>query len=316
MQELQNPIQFVPILKERIWGGDKLVTIFNKSNFKEKLGESWEISSVEGDFSIVSEGVFKGRNLQSLLEEFKEDFVGKQNYKRFGNQFPLLIKFIDASDDLSIQVHPNDELAEKRHNSFGKTEMWYVMDAEKDSKLVLGFNQNLSKEEYQTILKEGDLEKYLHYEKVKKGDAFFVEAGLIHAIGKGVLIAEIQQTSDLTYRVYDWNRKDDEGNERALHTEMALDALNYNKTDDFKLNQSEEGRLISSPYFTVNLLNVENQTVSNLSKNDTFVIYMVVEGEVELDDKKFKKGETVLFPAAYNKELLIKGKGKVLEVYI
>ncbi len=315
MKKLQDSIRFIPILKERIWGGKKLNEFFNKSRVKKKIGESWEISSVEGDMSIVSEGIFKGRSLQRLLEDFKEDFIGKQNYKQFGTQFPLLIKFIDASDDLSIQVHPNDELAKKRHNSFGKTEMWYVMDAEEDSELVLGFSQDLSKEKYQSILEEGALEKYLHYEQVKKGDSFFVEAGLIHAIGKGVLIAEIQQTSDLTYRVYDWNRKDDKGNERELHTELALDALNYNKTNDFKLHQSGD-YLISSPYFTVNLLSVANPITRNLSKIDSFVIYMGVEGEIEINDDRLKMGETLLFPAVCEKKLSLKGKGKVLEIYI
>ncbi len=315
MKELQGSIRFIPILKERIWGGKKIITILNKLETKDKIGESWEISSVEGDMSIVSEGIFKGRSLQRLLEDFKEDFIGKQNYKQFGTQFPLLIKFIDASDDLSIQVHPNDELAKKRHNSFGKTEMWYVMEAEEDSELVLGFNQDLSKEKYQSILEEGTLEKYLHYEQVKKGDSFFVKAGLIHAIGKGVLIAEIQQTSDLTYRVYDWNRKDDKGNERELHTELALDALNYKKTNDFKLHQSGD-HLISSPYFTVNLLSVDNPITRNLSKIDSFVIYMGVDGEIEINDDRLKMGETLLFPAVFEKKLALKGKGKVLEIYI
>ncbi len=316
MQELQDSIRFTPILKTKIWGGEKLHRILDKPKIANKVGESWEISAVEGNVSLVSEGYFNGRSLQSLLEEFKEDFIGKQNYKRFGNQFPLLIKFIDASDDLSIQVHPNDELAKKRHNSFGKTEMWYVMDAEEESELVLGFNQDLSKEKYQNILEEGELKKYLHYEQVKKGDSFFVEAGLIHAIGKGILIAEIQQTSDLTYRVYDWNRKDDKGNERELHTELALDALNYKKKDEFRIKNKLESHLISSSYFTVNLLNIDSQVICDLSKNDSFVIYMGVDGEIEINDDKLKMGETLLFSAVCNKELLVKGKGKILEIYI
>ncbi len=316
MKELQYPIKFIPIAKERIWGGNKLKTILSKDFTKKKVGESWEISAVESDVSVVENGVLKGKSLQELIEKYKADFVGKKNYNQYGNQFPLLIKFIDAADDLSIQVHPNDELAKKRHDSFGKTEMWYVMEAEENANLILGFNQNLSKEKYQRILNEGSIEKYLHYEKVKKGDSFFIEAGLIHAIGKGVLIAEIQQTSDLTYRVYDWNRKDAKGNQRELHTDLALEALNYNQTNDFRIVK-EQNRLIKSDYFIVNELDVQNQLTKDLSEIDSFVIYMGVEGSMKMnEDFLLKKGETVLFPAIYKKQIVFEGKGKVLEIYM
>ncbi len=316
MRELQYPIKFVPIAKEKIWGGNKLKTVLSKDFTEKRVGESWEISAVKGNISIVEKGVLKGKSLQELIEKYKADFIGKKNYLQYGNQFPLLIKFIDATDDLSIQVHPSDELARKRHNSFGKTEMWYVMEAEKNSNLILGFNQNLSKEKYQQILREGRIEEYLHYERIKKSDSFFIEAGLIHAIGKGVLIAEIQQTSNLTYRVYDWNRKDAGGNQRELHTDLALEALNYNQTSRFRIVK-EQDRLIKSNYFIVNELDIQNQLKKDLSKIDSFVIYMGVEGSVKMNGGfLLRKGETVLFPSIYKKEIIFEGKGKVLEVYI
>lgn len=316
MEQLKYPIQFVSIPKERIWGGDKLKGKFPEVLSEVKIGESWEVSTVENDVSIVSHGFFKGRSLQNLIEEYKEAFLGDKNYTRFGNQFPLLIKILDATDDLSIQVHPNDELAKKRHNSFGKTEMWYVMDAEENTSLILGFNQNISKKQYKKILKMGDLEHYLNYEKVKKGDSFFVEAGLIHAIGKGAMIAEIQQTSDLTYRVYDWGRKDAHGRQRELHTDLALDALKYHQIDNSRIIKKGDN-LIKNHYFTVNELDVaQNKLVRDLKTIDSFVIYIIVEGNAKINDTSLKKGETILFPAIYNGKINLKGKGKVLEVYI
>ncbi|APD06091.1 mannose-6-phosphate isomerase [Flavobacteriaceae bacterium UJ101] len=317
MKELIYPMRFIPIPKIRIWGGNKLKEIFYKDFSQTKIGESWEISTIENDVSIVSNGILKGKTLQELLEKYKECFLGNKNYKRFGNQFPLLIKFIDAADDLSIQVHPNDELARKRYNSFGKTEMWYVMDVEDNANLILGFNQNLSKERYQEILNEGSIEKYLNYEKVKKGDSFFVEAGLIHAIGKGVMIAEIQQTSDLTYRVYDWNRKDVDGNERELHTDLALDALKYEQTNNCKIIK-KESNLVDSEYFIVNKFDVaQNGLIRNLLDIDSFIIYMIVEGDIKLNGNIIlRKGETILFPAIYKEEIIFEGDGKVLEIYI
>lgn len=317
MEELKYALRFIPIPKKRIWGGHKLKELFHKKFTKGTIGESWEISTVEDSVSIVSNGNLKGKSLQELIVEYKEAFLGDENYKRFGNQFPLLIKFIDAAEDLSIQVHPNDKLAKKRHNSFGKTEMWYVMEAEEDANLILGFSQNLSKEQYQQILSKGTIEKYLNYEKVKKGDSFFVEAGLIHTIGKGVIIAEIQQTSDLTYRVYDWNRKDAEGNERELHTELALDALIYKQTNDFRIVK-EGSNLINSAYFIVNEWNItSNELIRELNRIDSFVIYMGMEGDVEINEAiLLKQGETILFPAIYNENVTFRGEGKVLEVYI
>ena len=224
---INYPIKFEPILKDKIWGGEKLKTVFNKKSTRNDIGESWELSDVDGNVSIVNNGVLKGTSLKTVLNTYKANLVGENVYNKFGNNFPLLIKFIDAKEALSIQVHPNDTLAKERHNSFGKTEMWYVMQAEAEGNLIVGFNKNTSKEEYIKHLEEKKLLEILNQEKVQQGDVYFIPTGRIHAIGAGVLLAEIQQTSDITYRVYDWGRLDDKGNSRELHTELALDAIDY-----------------------------------------------------------------------------------------
>ncbi|MBN4082894.1 class I mannose-6-phosphate isomerase, partial [bacterium AH-315-A23] len=235
---INYPIKFEPILKDKIWGGEKLKTLFNKKSTRKDIGESWEVSDVNGNVSVVTNGDLKGKTLQEILRLYKDQLVGENVYKNFGDNFPLLIKFIDAKEALSIQVHPNDDLAKERHNSFGKTEMWYVMQAEDEGDLIVGFNKDSSKEEYVEHLENKKLLEILNQEKVKKGDVYFIPTGRIHAIGAGVLLAEIQQTSDITYRVYDWDRLDDEGNSRELHTELALDAIDYSSekkyTTDYK----------------------------------------------------------------------------------
>ncbi|MCH7524385.1 MAG: class I mannose-6-phosphate isomerase, partial [Bacteroidetes bacterium] len=236
MQFELYPLKFQPILKEKIWGGQKLKTLLNKQNDLPNIGESWEISDVDGDTSIVINGELKGKTLKELLELFKGDLIGEKNYKIFGNKFPLLIKFIDAKEDLSIQLHPNDELAAKRHNSFGKTEMWYVMQADVGSNLIIGFNKRITPETYLNYLEEKTLPKILNFDKVKEGDSYFIEVGRVHAIGAGVVLAEIQQTSDITYRVYDWDRVDDEGNSRDLHIDLAIDAIDINMKYDFMIS--------------------------------------------------------------------------------
>ncbi|NNK12125.1 MAG: class I mannose-6-phosphate isomerase, partial [Flavobacteriaceae bacterium] len=230
------PLKFNPILKERLWGGTKLAQQLNKPSTSDITGESWELSGVKGDVSEVSNGEFKGTSLNELIERWGPDLLGKSVIEQFGKEFPILIKFIDAKQDLSIQLHPNDELAKSRHNSFGKTEMWYIMDADEDADLIVGFNQPMTREKYVESLKSKTLLKYMNYEKVEAGDTFFINTGKIHAIGAGVLLAEIQQTSDVTYRVYDFDRRDKEGNLRELHTDLALDAIDFEKKDDFKVN--------------------------------------------------------------------------------
>ena len=230
------PLKFKPIYKERIWGGRKIETVFGKKLPEtEKIGESWELSGVDGDISVVANGKLKGNNLQELIEIYMGDLVGDRVFEKYGEEFPLLIKLIDADDNLSIQVHPDDKLAAERHHSFGKTEMWYVVGHEPDARLYLGFNQPVDKEKYLEYLEAGKLAELLNAYKVEDGDSYFIPAGTIHAIGKGLLIAEIQQTSDITYRVFDWNRVDPKtGKGRELHTALALDAIEYKARSDYK----------------------------------------------------------------------------------
>lgn len=315
------PLQFNPILKERLWGGTKLKTYLNKPITSEITGESWEISTVENDVSIVSNGFFAGKSLKELVNEFPEAILGTEVYKKFGKQFPLLFKFLDAKQDLSIQVHPNDELAKKYHNSFGKTEMWYVMQADEDAKLVVGFKEKSNSEEYLGHLKNKTLVTILDEIKVKTGDVFFLETGTIHALGAGIVVAEIQQTSDITYRIYDFDRKDAQGNLRELHTELALKAINYNVVNakiNYSKIENEANKIVDCNYFTTNLIPLDG--VLNVDKNNnSFTVYMCVDGNFEIEHNnssfQFKKGDTVLIPAVVN-TYIIKGKASILEIYI
>lgn len=317
------PIKFKPILKEKIWGGQKLTTLLNKKSNLPNVGESWEISDVEGDTSIVINGDLKGKSLKALLELYKDDLIGNKNYEEFGNKFPLLIKFIDAKEDLSIQLHPNDELAAKRHNSFGKTEMWYVMQADKDSNLIVGFNQKVTPKTYLKHLNEKTLTKILNFDSVNKGDTYFIEVGRVHAIGAGVMLAEIQQTSDITYRVYDWDRVDDKGNERDLHNDLAIDAIDFEIKDNFRISYSKEenqsNKMVSCPYFTTNFIPV-NGTIQKQNDKDSFIIYMCIDGEATISTSLFsemiKKGETLLMPAIIKGYQITSKNAELLEVYV
>ena len=321
---LDYPIKFNPILKEKIWGGEKLKNILNKQTNRDDLGESWEISGVSGDISVVANGEFKGFSLKDLLEEYKDRILGKKIYKEFDADFPLLIKFIDANTELSVQLHPNDELAQQRHNSFGKTEMWYIMQADKGAKINIGFKESVSKEDYIARLEEGKIVELLNFEEIKKGDSFFINTGKVHAIGAGVLLAEIQQTSDVTYRIYDWDRTDDDGNSRELHTALAIDAIDFEKKDDFKLNYKKEvnnsSEVASCKYFTTNYLPVKGEIEKDYSSLDSFVIYMCVGGEGQIsvngNSEKIKQGETLLIPAENKKVQLSAENCELLEVYI
>lgn len=318
------PILFTPILKDKIWGGQKLKIELNKTTNLNNVGESWEISDVEGDTSIVKNGTLKGQSLKQLLETHKSNLIGKKNYEVFGNKFPLLIKFIDAKSHLSIQLHPNDELAAKRHNSFGKTEMWYVMQADKNSNLIVGFNQKVTSESYLKHLEEKTLPEILNFDEVSKGDTYFIEVGRVHAIGAGVMLAEIQQTSDITYRVYDWDRVDDKGNSRELHNDLAIDAIDFEMEDNFRINYSKteniSNKMVSCPYFTTNYLPVTNETLNKTNTFDSFIIYMCVEGEVIVKTKYhseiLKKGETLLLPASIKTFEITAKKAELLEVYV
>ncbi|WP_044403545.1 type I phosphomannose isomerase catalytic subunit [Lacinutrix sp. Hel_I_90] len=318
------PLKFKPILKDKIWGGKKLDALLNKKSDSVTLGESWEISDVEGDNSRVVNGAFKNKSLKSLLEQYQSDLIGEKNYKVYGNKFPLLIKFIDAKEDLSIQLHPNDTLAAKRHNSFGKTEMWYVMQADDNANIIVGFNQEVTPEVYLQHLEDKTLTEILNFDKVKTGDAYFIDVGRVHAIGAGVLLAEIQQTSDITYRIYDWDRMDSEGNARELHNDLALEAINFKMKDDFRVQYSKaknkSSEMVACPYFTVNHLLVTNKTLQKKNTFDSFIIYLCVDGaatiKVNNHSETLLKGETLLIPACFMSYEISAEKATLLEVYV
>ncbi len=320
------PLKFKPIYKDKIWGGNKLKTILNKDfGTLPNCGESWEISGVDGDESVIANGFLEGNTIAEIIEIYMSDLVGEKVYEKFGLEFPLLIKFIDANDVLSIQVHPDDKLAKERHIAFGKTEMWYVIQADNGAELISGFNKTINKEIYLTHLENKTLTNILNVEKVKSGDVFFIPAGRVHAIGAGILLAEIQQTSDVTYRIYDWDRIDDKGNLRELHTELALDAINFEGKEEFRrefkpiLNDSLN--LVNCEYFTTNIIELDKPLQKDYHNIDSFVIYMCLDGDVSIcyNEKieTLKTGETILIPAEL-KELILQPtkNAKILEVYI
>ena len=315
------PLQFEPILKDRIWGGTKLKTYLNKPIASEITGESWEISTVENDVSIIANGVFKGKSLNELINDFPEQVLGTKVFEQFGKQFPLLFKYLDAREDLSIQVHPNDELAARRHNSFGKTEMWYVMQADDEARLIVGFKEKSSSEEYIKHLENKTLLSILDTKKVKKGDVFFLETGTVHAIGAGTVIAEIQQTSDITYRLYDFDRVDANGNTRELHVDLALEAINYDKVEaqkEYLKIENTSNEVVDCSYFTTNFIPLNGNLNVNKNQN-SFTVYMCVDGDFELilneEKYNYKKGDTVLIPASLT-DFQLSGKGSLLEIYI
>lgn len=320
------PLKFTPIIKDKIWGGDKLQKILNKKTTSGKAGESWEISGVNGDISVVAEGFLKDNSLSEIIEIYMGDLVGDSVFEKFGPEFPLLIKFIDANDNLSIQVHPDDVLAMKRHNSFGKTEMWYILQAEEKAKITVGFNKTMEKSEYLKHLKEKSLEKILNIEDTKPGDVFFLPAGRIHAIGAGVLLAEIQQTSDVTYRIYDYDRKDEKGNLRELHTDQALDAIDFNFHRGYKTTYEKlpgrSSNIVSCDYFVTNIIELNTVLNTDYTDKDSFVIYICTDGRFGIktgfgDTTVMNKGETVLIPAALKElKLIPSGSAKILEVYV
>jgi len=323
---INYPLKFEPILKEKIWGGEKLAKLLNKKSEKTNIGESWEISGVYRNVSLVANGELKGEPLENLIVIYRDALVGKKVFKEFSYEFPLLIKFIDAKEALSIQLHPSDELAKERHNSFGKTEMWYVMQADKDSNLIVGFKNDTSTDQYLEHLHNKSLLEILNVDVVDEGDVYFIPTGRVHAIGAGVLLAEIQQTSDITYRIYDWDRKDDRGHHRELHTTNALTAIDYKaqksyKTD-YKNKLNKASNIVDCQYFTTNLISVDKKIKIDHSDKDSFVIYMCVDGKVEFHYDKDKietltKGETLLIPAILKKfNISSESTSKLLEVYI
>ncbi len=318
------PLKFQPILKDKIWGGKKLKSIFNKTGSTDKTGESWELSGYVNDESVVTNGFLSENNLQELIEIYMGELVGDKVYEQNGLTFPLLFKLIDANENLSIQVHPGDEVAAERHNSFGKTEMWYVVDADPGAVLIIGFAKNCSREQYLEALENDSIEDLLQKVPVKKGDVFFIPAGLVHAIGKGVVVAEIQQSSDITYRIYDYKRTDDNGNERELHTEEALDVINFEASLHPKVEYikqlNEIVPLVKCEYFTTNLINFNQPISRNYGTIDSFKTYMCIEGNFAIEYNNEKtvvlKGDTVMIPACID-EIGLSPDGEVtlLEVF-
>lgn len=321
------PLKFEPILKQTLWGGDKIIPFKNLNESLANVGESWEISAVEENESVVANGADKGRTLTEMVRIYKEELVGEGNYARFGEKFPLLIKFIDAKQDLSIQVHPGDELAQKRHRSFGKNEMWYVVRADEGAKLISGFSQQINPKNYKERLHDGSFAEVLATCDVQPGDVFYVPAGRVHGIGAGSFVAEIQQTSDVTYRIYDYNRRDKDGKLRELHTTLAMDAIDFTDVgEDFRTSyeqiQNEPVEVVASPYFTTSVYDMTEEITCDYSELDSFVIFICVEGACTLCDNEqheisVQAGETVLLPATTQMVTITPhGAVKLLETYV
>ena len=320
------PLKFKPIFKDYLWGGTRLKTVLGKKAKTKTCAESWEISGVSDNISVVANGFLRGNSLQELIEVYMGDLVGDKVYERFGIEFPILIKFIDARHDLSIQVHPNDKMAAERHNAYGKTEMWYVLETEIDSSLILGFNQQVDREKYLRFFNDKKLNDILNFEKVTSGDVFFIPAGCIHAIGKDIMLVEIQQTSDVTYRIYDWDRVDANGNPRELHTELAVDAIDYSQRNEYRkpYQKATQGtaELVKCPYFTTNFVCFSQPLEKNYHKIDSFVVYVCTSGACSItwspaEKINIRKGDTILLPAVLNTVRLIPAETtELLEVFV
>ncbi|GAB3724373.1 type I phosphomannose isomerase catalytic subunit [Spirosoma lituiforme] len=322
------PLTFETIFKDKIWGGQKINTILGKDfSPLPNCGETWEVSDVDGNLSVVDEGSLKGKSLHELVEQYKGELVGNHVYEKYGNRFPLLVKFIDANDDLSIQVHPDDKLAAERKSGFGKTEMWYIMQADKDAKLNSGFNREVTKDEYVKAVADNTIQDLLNMETAQPGDVFFLPAGRVHYIGKGLLLAEIQQTSDTTYRIYDFDRVDaTTGQKRELHTELAVDAINYHHYDDYKTQYekklNESVNAVTSDYFVTNVLNFNEEVEHDYTHIDSFVILICVAGALTIEapggySVPLKMGQCALIPASVDNVTLVPdGDMTVLETYV
>jgi len=333
------PLKFQPIYKSRIWGGNKFTTHLNRKDAPTKnCGESWEISAVEDNISIISNGALKGNTIQEAIEIYMDELIGYSVYEKFGVEFPILLKFLDSKDILSVQVHPDNLISKDRHNAYGKSEMWYVLDAENDSELILGFNQKMTRDSFLEASLNGELSKYLQKFSAKAGDVYNTPSGTVHAIGKGILLAEIQQTSDVTYRIDDWGRVDTDGKPRELHLDLALDAINYNGYNLSKENcktpcnkdcsknhvvtETKTCTMVNSEHFKTNLISLTESLEKDYYNIDSFILYMCVEGDATIDygeEEKttITKGETVLIPASLNEITLSPNcPTKIIEIHI
>lgn len=319
-----KPLKFNALLKSTLWGGDKIIPFKNLDIQQENVGESWEISGVKDNETIVADGPYAGKKLNELVEELKGKLVGEDNYQRFGNEFPLLIKFIDARQDLSIQVHPTDEIAKKQGKERGKTEMWYLMDSDKDATLLCGLKKKISPEEYAQMVENDTIVDAIDRYEVKEGDCFFLPAGRIHAIGTGCFLAEIQQTSDVTYRIYDFKRKDKDGNYRQLHTKEAAECINYNVESNYRTDytpvKNQGVSLVQCPYFNTAVYDLDEPMTIDYSELDSFVILIGLKGNATITDNEgntftLQAGESVLVPAT-TETLKVDGNIKFLETYV
>ena len=315
--------RFEPLLKQTLWGGDKIIPFKHLDVMMDSVGESWEISGVEGSETLVSEGEYKGKTLNELVRELKGKLVGEENYQRFGDEFPLLIKFIDARKDLSIQVHPDDETAIRQGKTHGKTEMWYVLDSDKGARLYNGLRQQITPDEYKQMVENDTITDALACYEAYEGDVFFIPGGRIHAIGAGCFVTEIQQTSDVTYRIYDYKRKDKNGNYRELHTKEAAESIDYTVHDNYRteylLSQDEGIQLIQCPYFTTAIYDLTEPMTLDYSELDSFVILIAVRGEgtltIDGEEASFRMGDTILLPAT-TQEVRVEGTVRFLETFI
>ncbi len=300
------PLKFKPVFKDKIWGGDKIRTRLGLDfSPLPNCGEAWVLSGVAGCQTVVSEGFLAGNELNEVLEIYMDDLVGEKAYTQYGNEFPILVKFIDAHDWLSIQVHPDDQLAAMRKTGRGKTEMWYILDADPGAQLISGFNRKMDRELYQKMAARNQFREMMNFAEVSAGDVFYMPAGRVHALGPGIMLAEIQQTSDTTYRVYDWDRTDANGKSRELHTEEALDAFDFSYHPDVRQREKtipgQTRELVHSPYFSTRLLPLIRSVERDYSETDSFVILLATDGAASIaaDGIKYtiSKGEVILLPA-------------------
>lgn len=319
-----QPLTFRPILKSTLWGGNKIISFKQLNSSQEQVGESWELSGVDGSESIVAEGPYERLTISEVIRHEKERLVGKENYQRFGDEFPLLIKFIDARQDLSIQVHPTDEIAKKQGRKRGKTEMWYIMESDQNAHLRSGLSKEITPEQYKTMVENDTICDVLTDYDVKEGDCFFLPAGRIHSIGAGCFLAEIQQTSDVTYRIYDFGRRDNNGNLRQLHTKEAAEAIDYTVVNDYRTHydkrKNEGVQLVECPYFSTAVYDLDEPMTLDYSELDSFVVLIGLKGEAEMTDNEgnnftLKAGQTILIPAT-TKKINIVGNIKMLETYV
>lgn len=317
------PLSFTPIFKYRLWGGEKLRTQLNKVYEGMQMGESWEISDVKGSETKVASGPLVGKTLDDLIAHFGADFLGKEVMERFGTHFPLLIKFIDAKTPLSIQVHPDDQRARDRHNSRGKNEMWYIMQADEDAEIIVGFKEDTNPATYKQAIGNGTLLDLLNIEKTHPGDLFHIPTGRVHAIGGGVMLAEIQQTSDITYRIYDYDRVDAKtGKKRDLHNDQAIEVIDFKGRDSYKtpyvIKNNQGVEVMCTPYFKTTIISISQEVACDYTPIDSFIILMCVDGTLQLEWEdtpyQLNKGETLLLPATIKRVLLKSDQARVLEV--